>query len=189
VRKRPLAALLGIRTPPALRGIAEDMGVRARLLESVDEKRGSWLRERLQAFSSAPAVSEGTSVRPLVETLLSLAAHGNCLIVGRGATALLPAETTLRVRLAGPPEQRVRAICERFGISQEEAARWVEKTDLERVGFVKAHFQKDPTDPRNYDLVLNSMRFSVEQCAEFIVEGLRRLQARVTAAAAGAPAR
>jgi cytidylate kinase len=165
-----------------LRTIAEDMGVRERLLESVDEKRGNWLRECLQAFSSVPAVSESAYVRHLIETLLSLAAHGNCLVVGRGAAVVLPAETTLRVRLVGPPEQRVRAICDRFGITEEEAARWVEKTDRERAAFVKDHFQKDAADARNYDLVLNSMRFSVEQCADFIVEALRRLQARVTAA-------
>jgi cytidylate kinase len=113
--------------------------------------------------------------------LLSLAAHGECVIVGRGAAQVLPAETTLRVRLVAPEEKRVEAIEQRFGISNEEAARWVEKTDAERIRFVRDHFHKDPADPRNYDLVLNSLRFSVDECADLILEALHRLQTKALA--------
>ena len=37
---------------------------------------------------------------------------------------------------------------------------------------------KDPTDPAGYDLILNSGRFTVDECADLIIEGLRRLQAQ-----------
>ena len=73
------------------------------------------------------------------------------------------------------------AIRQRFGLAEEEAVRWVEKTDAERVRFVKDHFQKDPTDARHYDLVLNSSRFTVAECADLILEALRRLQAQAPA--------
>jgi cytidylate kinase len=94
-----------------------------------------------------------------------------------------PAATTLRVRLVGPVADRVEAIRQRFGISQGEAAAWVERTDAERNRFVRDHFQADPSDPRRYDLVLNSSRFSTEECADLIGQALRRLQARVPAKA------
>lgn len=158
--------------------IAEEMGLHAKLLQTVDEKQIGWLRECLESFSSAPGVSEPAFVRKLVETLLSLAAHGDCVIVGRGATMVLPPETTLRVRLLGPVRERVESIRQRFGITGAEAERWVEKTDRERKRFVLDHFHKDPNDPQHYDLVLNVSRFSVEECADFIVEALRHLQAR-----------
>lgn len=51
--------------------------------------------------------------------------------------------------------------------------------DRQRVQFVREHFNKDTTDPSLYDLVLNTERFSVEQCADLIVEALHRLQAAV----------
>jgi cytidylate kinase len=158
--------------------IAADLGVRTDLLESLDEKHRSWLLERLESFTSAPAVSESGYVRHLLETLLSLSAHGGCVIVGRGAVQVLPSPTTLRVRMVGPVEDRVKAVCQRLGLAAEEAKRWVERTDSERVRFVKDHFRKDPTDPRGYDLILNSSRFSVPECADLIIEALRRLQAR-----------
>lgn len=164
-----------------LQMIADEMGLYAKLMESVDEKQMSWLQECLQTLSSTPSVSEPAYVRHLVEMLLSLAAHGDCVIVGRGAAAVLPSETTLRVRLFGPVRERIEAIRQRFGISRAEAERWVEKTDRERVRFVRDHFHKDPNDARQYDLILNSSRFTVEECANLIVEALRNLQAKDTA--------
>jgi cytidylate kinase len=164
-----------------LQRIAGEMGVRATLLESMDERRKGWLQECLEAFGSGSTVSESAYVRRLVETLLALASHGECVLVGRGAPQLLPPATTLRVRLVGPVADRVKVVRQRFGISEEEAARWVTKTDAERARFVKDHFRKDPTDPRLYDLVLNSARLSAGECADLIVEALRRLQARARA--------
>jgi hypothetical protein len=164
-----------------LQQIAQEMGLRASLLESVDEKRVGWLRSFLESWSSAPAVSESGYVWHLVETILSLGAHGACIIVGRGAGQILPAETTLRVRLVGPLEERIAAISRALGASRDEAARHVETTDRERVRFVQDHFQKDPTDPRNYDLVLNAVRFGSLEYADLIVAALRRLQYRTVA--------
>lgn len=148
------------------------MGLRTKLLESVDEKHAGWLQECMQRFTSMPAVSAGSYVRRLVELLLALAAHGECVIVGRGAAQVLPAATTVRVRLVGPLPERIRAIQDRFGISREEATRWIDKTDADRSHFIQAYFHKDPADPCLYDLVLNSTRLPVEKCADLIVEAL-----------------
>jgi cytidylate kinase len=158
--------------------IARDMKVRAELLESVDQKRMSWLKEWALAFFSGQGVSEIAYVLHLKQTLLALAAHGECVIVGRGAAQVLPPETTLRVRMVGPRKDRVAAIQRRFNCPQEEAERWVEQTDRERRAFVKDHFHKDPADPDQYDLLLNTFRFSEAQCADHIATALRLLQDR-----------
>ncbi|HMF12667.1 MAG TPA: cytidylate kinase-like family protein [Gemmataceae bacterium] len=161
-----------------LQRIAEDMGVHRALLESVDEKRASWLSECLESFSSAPAVSEFAYSRRLVETLLSLAAHGDCVIVGRGAAKVLPAATTLRVRIVAPLEYRVEAVSREHGIAREQAAKQVEATDRERRRFMEEHFRLDPTDPANYDLILNAARLSHAECADIVIAALDRLRAR-----------
>ena len=88
-----------------LRRVADDMGLRARMLESFDEKRTNWLQESLAGFAtSVPTVHSSAYVHHLIETLFSLAAKGECVILGRGAAQILPALTTLRVRLVGPRE-------------------------------------------------------------------------------------
>jgi cytidylate kinase len=160
--------------------IAQDMGLRPALVESVDERRRSWLLEAVEGFTSAPSPSELTYVRRLVQTLLSLGAHGECIIVGRGATLVLPQETTLRVRLVGEPEDRIEATRKRLSLSRGEAQRWVEETDRERVRFGKEHFQKDLRDAALYDLVLNSSRWSIAECADFIIAALRNLQRKAS---------
>jgi cytidylate kinase len=154
--------------------IAAEMGLRAGLLEGVDEKRTSWLLDCLQAISSGPTAPAGAYVHRLVETLASLAAKGECVILGRGAAQVLPAESTLRVRLVGPVEDRIAVMRERLGVGRDEAERRVAQTDRERGRFVWDHFHRDPSNPSNYDLILNTTRLGVEACADLIVKTLQR---------------
>jgi cytidylate kinase len=161
-----------------LQHIADETGLRTSLFKDVDEKRKGWLQGCLEQIFAVPAVSDTKYFRHLTETLLSLAAHGECVIVGRGAAQILPAATTLRVRLVGPVEERIKAVMQHLDLPREEASRWVEKTDVERDRFVRDHVHRDPSDARIYDLVLNSFRFSVTECADLIVEALHQLQAR-----------
>jgi cytidylate kinase len=164
--------------------IAREMHLRTKLLESVDERHTSWLVECAESFSQVPLVSESAYVRHLIQTILSLGAHGSCVIVGRGSPHILPPLTTLRVRLVGEREDRINALSRELGISHEEASRRLDVIDRERTTFSKDHFHKDPRDPLCFGLVLNSSCFSYSECAQLIIEGLHRLEARVRASAA-----
>jgi cytidylate kinase len=163
--------------------IARELGLHVNLLESVDEKRQGWLHEAFRRFASAPGLNENSYVRHLIETILSLGKHGQCVIVGRGAAQILPAETTLRVRLIAPHEDRVAKVSHRLGKSPSEAARWVQQTDHVRQGFVRDHFLRDLTDIHQYDLLLNTSRWSVAECGQLIEQAVRRMEDRVAAAA------
>jgi cytidylate kinase len=158
-----------------LETIAREQNVRVSLLESVDERRTSWIEESMEGFAEIPAVSASEYVRYLTETLLSLAAHGACVIVGRGAAQVLPPASTLRVRLVAPPEQRIAWMMREHGLAHDAAARRVAEVEHERHRFVRDHYQKDPTNQHGYDLVLNSGRWSVADCADLIVDALNRL--------------
>ena len=160
-----------------LERIAQEKGLRVRLLESIDEKPQSFFLECIQAFVG-DGVSESSYVRHLVETILSLGRLGNSVIVGRGAGHLLPRETTLRVRLIAPRADRVAAFAEHHKLSREEAAKQVEALDRQRATFIQSHFHKDVQDMHNCDLILNTARWPVEECAEMIVDALRRLERR-----------
>jgi cytidylate kinase len=114
----------------------------------------------------------------LLKLLLALGTRGQCVIVGRGAMIALPVETTLRVRLVASRQDRIALIGRERGLNPTEAARYVDSTDRERSRLIRDHFGKDLTDPLLYDLILNTSCFSVEECAEMIIEALQRLQAR-----------
>lgn len=161
--------------------IAQETGLRVSLLESVDERRKSWLLETAEAFGAGREVTESGFVRHLLQTVQALGAHGRCVIVGRGSAFILPPASTLRVRLVGDQADRVALAAARLGVAREEAARWVEDTDRNRNNFVKDHFRRDPADPRYYDLVLSVSRWSVAECVDLVVQALRLLDARTAA--------
>jgi cytidylate kinase len=174
---REVAARLGwpVYDHELLERIAEEMGFRVKLLESLDERRQSWIVECLEGLSSAVTVTEGSYVRHLSQTLLSLGALGECIIVGRGAAQLLPADTTLRIRLVGDLNDRIAASMTRLALSRKDAERWVETKDRERSAFIKAHFLKDPNDLKQYDLILNTSRWSSAGCADMIALAVRNM--------------
>lgn len=166
--------------------IADDMGVHRSLLESVDERREGWLSEAFTRLFSGSAVNEAAYFRRLIETLVSLGSHGDCVIVGRGAPHVLPEETTLRVRIVAPLEHRIEAVQKKDRVSREVAAQTIETKDRERNRFLATHFRIDPTDPAQYDLVLNVGRFSTKECADLVLAALAKLRARTEAAASPA---
>jgi len=156
--------------------VASDMGVRQDLLESVDERRVGWLREAMTALLAGARVSDAKYFRCLIEMLVSLASHGNCIIVGRGAAAALPRKTTLRVRLVAPLKHRVEAVRQENGLTSSEAAKRVDTIDRERDLFVSSHFGIDPKDPANFDVVLNVERLSHADCADVIMAAYERMR-------------
>ena len=123
-----------------LEQIAQEMGVRTALLESVDERQQGWLLESTEAFLATPLVSESAYVQHLIETVLALGIHGKCVIVGRGAAFILPAATTLRVRLVAPVKERIATLSRELAISANEAVRKIGTLDRERIAFVRDHF-------------------------------------------------
>jgi cytidylate kinase len=167
-----------------LKRIAEEKGLSARLLERLDERCTNWLQEIMQGFSAKADPSEGTYMKRLVELLMSLAEAGHCVVVGRGSADVLPPSTTVRVRVVAPRALRVVNTEKREKMSKAEAEAWVDRTDRERSHFVRTHFNRDPNDPLNYDLVLNSGRYSTEECVQLIVQAARLLEARLQSAAA-----
>ncbi len=159
--------------------VSQEMNLRKQLLESVDERRTSWLTDCVESFRQTPTFSTNAYVRHLIQTVLSLGAHGSCVIVGRGSSQILPPRTTLRVRIVADREHRVLGLSRERGIARAEADAQIDQIERERIAFVKDHFLKDPRDPENFDLVLNSSCFSYNECADLIIEALQRLETRV----------
>jgi hypothetical protein len=162
-----------------LERISKDMGVRTSLLESIDEQRISWLREAFESLFTVPIVSDLAYVHHLAKTILALGADGNCIIVGRGSAFILPPATTLRVHLMAPRKDRIAIIAQLRNVSHEEAGRLLDVRDRERQRFIREYFHKDPSDLRQFHLVLDVARFGVFGCAEIIVAALDCLKGQI----------
>lgn len=161
-----------------LERLAVELHVDVSQVEDYDERRGSFLVDTLKAFSASASISEITYFRRLMRMLQALGSRGECIIVGRGSTFVLPRETTLRTRILATREDRLAFLMANQNLTAAEAAKFIETRDRERTRFIKDYFHKDVADPINYDLILNRSRFSVEECAELVIQALQRLQAR-----------
>jgi cytidylate kinase len=156
--------------------IAQQSGLRSELLESVDEHDRNWLIEALESFKRRDRVSSAEFVHHLVHVLTALAAHGSCIIVGRGAAACLPRATTLRLRVVADLGDRVNRAASELRTSNEAAQNFVQRVDRERAQFAANHFHRDINDAHNFDIVVNASRLSVQDCAEVGLQALHGLR-------------
>jgi cytidylate kinase len=156
--------------------IAADAKLRMELVESLDERPAERRGDLVRTLLTGKPAEVHHYVTHLTQTLAALAARGECVIVGRGASSVLPVETTLAVRLVAPLRDRIAAVQARKGLSPADAKQWVESVDRQRRDFVQQTFHRDVTDAAQYDLVLNVARLTQEQCVAVIVTALQKLQ-------------
>ena len=108
------------------------------------------------------------------QVIKQAAATTGGVFLGRAAAIVLGARAdTLRVRVDGPKERR---IAQALALSSEdEASVRRHQRDLDRAwdGYVRRFYRADPTNPRYYDLVLDSTAMSLDTCAAVIVTAAR----------------
>ena len=156
--------------------ISKRARLRTELLDTIEEKNPNWLVETLTSLGHPGQLSSAGYAYHLPRVISALAEHGLCVIVGRGAAALLMPAKTLRVRLIASLDDRRQRMSELFGLTATEAQKATLEIDKKRANFFQVHFHKDISDPHEFDLVLNSSRLGVHGCVELIVSGLQAME-------------
>jgi cytidylate kinase len=167
-----------------LEKVSEEMRLPASKLQHLDERGSNWIEEAIASLLLSKPVNPGSYIKYLVGAIRGLGEIGGGVFVGRGSNFILPPGTTLRVRLIGDLEDRVKVIMKRNGLDEKEARTWITRTERERTEFIRQTFDIEVTDPHHYDMILNSSRLSAEECVELIVTQFTRLEARTKAARA-----
>ena len=157
--------------------IAKRTRLRTELLDTIDQQTPHWLVESLVSFGHPGRISGSGYAYHLPRVLAALSEHGKCIIVGRGATVLLPPEKSLRVRVIATLEDRTAHLSQLLDLPEEEAKEKVLQIDRKRAEFIQSHFHKDVTDIHTFDLVLNSSRLGTDVCAAMILRGLKSREA------------
>lgn len=99
--------------------------------------------------------------------ILSLSEKEDCVIVGRCANHILK-DKTLSIFIYAPFEDRVQNVIERTGREEKSARKLVKRMDKERRAYYEYFTDSKWTDLPQYDLCLNSSRFTQEQILEII---------------------
>ena len=117
------------------------------------------------------------------EEILDLAAKGNVLIRGWGATYLLRRiPHVVCVRVCAPVERRVKLLMERLDTDEEFAREEIRRSDTAHVANMQHQFGVTWGDPLLYDIVLNTERVSIASCIEQVKLLAKRPEFQETAA-------
>jgi hypothetical protein len=114
--------------------------------------------------------------RATEEVLCQQAETGEGVILGRGGAVVLRADPrTLRVRLDGPVERRIRQAMRIQNVDEETARQTVRRLDRAHAAYLKQFYGVDVDDPALYHVRLDSTALPLEACVELIVLAARSL--------------
>ena len=145
--------------------VAESSKMSTKVIESLDEKAISALDSLVSSMFSAHSLSGTEYFRHLTQVILTIGKHGNAIIVGRGAHMILPKEVTFRLRVIAPMALRIQNLMKSRNFTKKEAEEYIKQRDGDRIAFLKKHFQADPADPFQYDMVINTEKMGLEAAA------------------------
>ena len=172
---RTLARALGTRTgfkvwdKELLSAISEEAGAKERFLASLDEHRRKMIDDTLYGSFMGSKLSNTHYFRSLLSVVHTIGAHGKSIIVGRGSNYIIKSAAALRVRIVCPVEQRIEHVVEKNGISEKDARKLIQERDADREDFIRHYFKENPGNASDYDLVLNSGVYNIEQLADLIL--------------------
>lgn len=66
----------------------------------------------------------------------------------------------------------------RLGMERKEAEEWINKTNIYSGIYYRYHTGQKWRDVENYDLILNTSRFSYDECVEIIKMYIKFIQER-----------
>ena len=91
------------------------------------------------------------------------------VIVGRCAETVLKGNAGLiSIFVLGDKMAKRARIMEKYGITEDEARRMMEKEDLKRKSYHNSHCKGKWGDSRNYDLSINSSRLGIDKTIDMV---------------------
>lgn len=105
----------------------------------------------------------------------SVAAKGDGVIVGRCADYILREDSnTIKVFVHSTDADRIKRICERKGVSEDEARELMKKNDKNRSKHYKYYTDRIWGASQNYDLCINMALCGVEKAADILVSLIKK---------------
>ena len=140
-----------------------ELGFPKEKMEKYDEKK--------PGFFSSLVRDRDEYLDYLQTAVLEAASTGNCILIGRGAFAILEnVPNVLSVRFVAKDTIRVKRLMKEFDWDEKKALKRVEESATNRQGFHKSFFNINADDPAHFDMVLNTGVFNEETAADMLCQ-------------------
>lgn len=160
---------------------AEAQGVSLDLLKEYDEQHsGKILYDIALLANYNQSTAKQSNIYELLygiqNTIEKLERKGPAVFIGRCSTEILRQNPqVIRAYIySSDEEKKRRRLVKTENITEAEVKKVMEKVDRQRRNYFKFWTQKDWSDRRNYDLELNTAAFSMEECAELLLDLMQK---------------
>lgn len=147
--------------------VAESANMSDKVIQSLDEKSISFFDSLISSFFESRHIWPNEYIRHLSLVMHTNAEHGNIIIIGRGGSFILK-DKAFRVRVIAPLQTRVEKMMRDRKMSEKEALEHVKKFESDQIAFIKKYFNEDISDPRHYDILVNTENVGIETAAESV---------------------
>ncbi len=154
--------------------IAKSAHLSRQLVATLDEKTQSAIEDMFAESLCEEHFSSKTYLQNLRAVVFTIAAHGNAVIIGRGANFLLQPETRLAIRLIAPFETRLKKVMQDQRLSEKNSRDYIAEIEKQRRLFVCKNFHADIEDPSRYDVVINTATVGATTVIEIVKVFLNR---------------
>lgn len=164
---------------------AKQSGLSEEVFASADEKAtSSLLYSMVMGSYSFGARVPGVNEMPINDKLFIIqsdiikkaAADGPCVIIGRCADYILREhENCLNIFIHASKEDRVRRAVAKKDCEERKASDFVTKKDKQRANYYNFYSNKRWDDLQNYDITIDTSRFTVDEAVELLIDAARRL--------------
>ena len=73
------------------------------------------------------------------------------------------------MKIVAPIEYRIESMMQIRNLSRDDAQKYIEKRDADRIAFGRKYFQLDAMDPQYYDLVINTEKVGIDGAVDTIL--------------------
>lgn len=117
----------------------------------------------------------------LIEELVDIAEESqNVVVLGMGGCAVFGSrQDAVNIKIIASQKIRTGRIARQYNVGEEEAENILTQADRKHKRFVSALFDRDLAEESLYDMVLNTDKVSVEECADSILALLSKKNQRL----------
>lgn len=161
---------------------AKESGFCAKFFEQNDEQKGFM---RVLFHAHVPILGESNFYRNNIsqeslfqfqsDAIRKAAESGSCVFVGRCADYVLrDRKDSVNIFITADIDERVRRVCDRKGLTEEEARKLIEYKEDERASYYNYYTGKKWGHSACYDLCINSTHLGIEVTVQLIADYIRK---------------
>lgn len=152
-----------------LKVISEKLNKSDEFVQALDEHYQNPVEDAIFGFMNQPGTNLNYMLY-LVKAVGAIERLGRAIIVGRGANYICQRADSFHIRVVCPLKTRIENYAEREQITLVQATKIVEQKDKERADFTRKNFNREIDDPNDYDLMINSGSFTMDEMVEVVLK-------------------